>query len=176
MNRSIRNVPAAGLSCTLALLLFFPVAMRAQNAPPPPAQNAPMMNAPMSAPSHPHRMNPKKQLRHLTRKLNLSPAEQQEILPILQDQDHQLQSLRKDQSFTRQVRRQQWYSIHVTTQQKIKAVLNDTQKKQFDAMLAKRRQRMQARRQQRMQQNGASPANGAQPAPPANNGSQPPVQ
>ena len=168
MTRLIRNVPAAGLLFMLALLLSFSVAMR--------AQNASMTSAPMSAPSRSHPMNPREQLRHLTRTLNLSPTEQQEILPILQDQDHQLQSLRKDHSFTRQVRRQQRHSINVTTQQKIKAALNDRQKKQFDAMLAKRRKRMQERRQQRMQQNGASPANGAQPTPPANNGSQPPAQ
>ena len=168
MTRLIRNVPAAGLLFMLALLLSFPVAMR--------AQNVSMTSAPMSAPSRPHPMNPEEQLRHLTRTLNLSPTEQQEILPILQDQDHQLQSLRKDQSFTRQVRRQQRHSINVTAQQKIKAVLNDAQKKQFDAMLAKRRERMQAHRQQRMQQNGASPANGAQPSPSASNGSQSPTQ
>ena len=168
MARFIRKVPAAGLLFMLALLPSFPVAMR--------AQNASMTSAPMSAPSRPHPMNPREQLRHLTRTLNLSPTEQQEILPILQDQDRQLQSLRKDQSFTRQVRRQQRHSINVTAQQKIKAVLNDTQKQQFDAMLAARRKRMREHWQQMQQQEGASPANGVQPSSPASNGSQSPAQ
>jgi hypothetical protein len=106
--------------------------------------------------------------------LGLDTAQQQAILPILQDRDHQMQSLFKDQTASRQVRRQQMRSIALTSQQKIKAVLNDTQKKQYDEMLANNRKRMQDRMQMRMQQNNMQPPAGAPQGPPANNGSQGP--
>ncbi len=162
MNRSIRStilraIPWASLSFALALSLLLSPGLRAQNAPPPSAQNVPMNDTPM----HPHPMNPHKQLEHLTKMLNLSPDQQKQILPILRERDWQMQKMmHKQKEF-------QW---------KVEAVLTDTQKQQFDAMLAARRKRMREHWQQMQQQEGASPANGAQPSSPANNGSQPPAQ
>ena len=172
MNRSIRSTilrttPWVRLSFALALFLLLSPGLRAQNAPPPSAQNvpmndAPMMNAPMmNAPMHPHPMNPHKQLEHLTKMLNLTPDQQKQILPILRERDWQMQKMmHKQKEF-------KW---------KLEAVLNDTQKQQFDAMLAARRKRMREHWQQMQQQEGASPMSGTQPTPPASNGSQPPAQ
>jgi hypothetical protein len=115
------------------------------------------------------RMDPERQLRHLTRVLNLSSAQQQAVLPILKDRARQMESLRKDQTFSRQARRQQMMSIQSTTQDRIKAVLNDTQKKQYDEMLSQQRKRMQERMQR---WNGPRPG-GPQGPPPGNNGQGP---
>ncbi len=167
MNRSvcsttIRTIPWGKLSLALALFLLLSPGLRAQNAPLPSAQNVPTNDAPMmGAPMHPHHMNPHKQLERLTKMLNLSPDQQKQILPILRERDWQMQKMmHKQKEF-------KW---------KMEAVLTDAQKQQFDAMLAARRKRMREHWQQMQQQEGASPANGAQPSSPASNGSQPPAQ
>jgi hypothetical protein len=115
-------------------------------------------------------MNPQAQLKRMTKQLNLTADQQQQILPILQDRDKQMSDLRQNSSVSPQDRHSQMRSIGDTTNQKIEAILNDTQKQQYEAMQAKQRQRMQERRQQ----NSGAPPDSSQPnAPPASGGQSP---
>ena len=181
MTRSIRSMffrslPGVSLSFALALLLFLPAGMRAQDAPPPPPQNTPAPPdqgaPPPSRHGHP---NPQRQLKHMTKMLNLSSDQQQQILPILQDKDQQMKALWSNSSLSPQQRHTQMRSINENSKQKLEAVLNDTQKQQYEDMLAKNRDRMQEHRQQ-MQQSVTPPPDtpdSASPVAPPNSGTQP---
>lgn len=117
-------------------------------------------------------MNPERQLKHMTKRLNLTSDQQQQILPILKDRDQQMHALMANSSLSPQDRHTQMQSIGENSKQKLEAVLNDQQKQQFEDMQARQRQRMQEHRQH-MQQNGPPPPDGAQPPPPPANGGQP---
>lgn len=99
------------------------------------------------------RMNPDAQLQHLTRALDLSADQQNQIKPILEDRQQKMQALFQDQSLSREDRHSKVQAIRSDSTAKIEAVLNDQQKQKFEAM----QERMQER------QHGGSEA----PAPPA---------
>lgn len=101
-----------------------------------------------------HRMDPDQQLRHLTRALELTPDQQSQIKPILEDRQQKAQALFQNQSLSREDRRSQMQSIRSDSNAKIEAVLNDQQKQKFEAM----QQRMQERMQQRQGGENAPPA------------------
>jgi hypothetical protein len=107
-------------------------------------------------------MNPDMQLKHLTKKLDLSSDQQSQIKPILDSQQQQMQQLWQDQSMSRQERRQKMMAIRQDSSQKIVAVLNDTQKQQYEAMQAQR-----GNHRMRGQQQGdqAPPQDSAPPQP-----------
>ena len=86
-----------------------------------------------------HNMNPNKQAKHLARELNLSKGQVQRIRPILVERKEQMESLRGDASLAPQDRREKMHAIQQDSKAKIEAVLNDTQKQQFEQMLANRR-------------------------------------
>ncbi|MFP5228428.1 MAG: hypothetical protein ACLGXA_12450 [Acidobacteriota bacterium] len=106
---------------------------------------------------HGHRMDPDRQLAHLTKTLNLSADQQNQIRPILVDRQQKMQALWQDQTLSRQDRRSKAMAIQQDTRTKLEAALNDQQKQQFEAMQA----RMQAHRQQRMGGPGAPPPDSA---------------
>lgn len=113
-----------------------------------------------SGPSHRgHRMNPDRQLAHLTKALDLTSDQQAQIKPILVDRQQQMRSLFQDQTLSRQDKRAKAQSIQQDTQTKLEAALNDTQKQKFEAMRAK----MQARREQRMGGQNQAPSATPQP-------------
>jgi len=127
--------------CTLALtsLLTLGLAGSAaiaqdQSAPPPPQQGG--------GPGH-RGMDPDAQLKHMTKALDLTSDQQAQIKPILQSQHDQMQSLREDQSLSREDRMAKMKSIHEDSQSKIEAVLNDTQKQKYEAMQQRMHSRMQ---------------------------------
>lgn len=123
------------LATLLTLGLAAGTAFAQDDAPPPPSQ---------SAPTHMHgrhRMNPRRELKHLTKKLDLSADQQSQIAPILESRQQQVQALRQDQSLSRQDRRQKMMDIQQDTNSKIESVLNDTQKQKYEAMQANMRQR-----------------------------------
>lgn len=115
-----------------------------------PAQAAPAQAAPAQDMS-PQPMRPApnaaKQARHLARTLGLSRDQVAQIRPILAGRIQQMQALRADPSLNPQDRRQRARAIQQDSRAKIEAVLNDTQKQQFEQMLAQRRNR----------RNGATP-------------------
>jgi hypothetical protein len=113
-------------------------------------------------PGHNHRgdrMNPDRQLAHLSKTLDLTSDQQAQIKPILQDRQQKMQALWQDQSLSRQDKRAKAQAIQQDSQTKLEAALNDQQKQKFEEMRAK----MQARRQQRM--GGQNQAPNATPQP-----------
>ena len=114
-------------------------AMVAQDAPPPP-------------PPHGHgEMGPRgaemqhKQLEHLTKELNLSTDQVSQIQAIQDDGRKQMMALRDDSSTQGPDRRAKMMAMRETEQSKIKAVLNDSQKVKFDAMMEKMKERREHR-------------------------------
>ncbi|MGA7524929.1 MAG: hypothetical protein WBW84_20940 [Acidobacteriaceae bacterium] len=106
-----------------------------------------------------NRMNPDRQLAHLTKTLDLTADQQAQIKPILLARQQQMQALWQDQSLSRQDRRAKAQAIQQDTQTQLEAALNDQQKQKYEEMRAK----MQARRQQRM--GGQNQAPDATPQP-----------
>lgn len=119
----------------------------AQAAPPPPGPAQPM------AGPH-HRMNPNRQMKHLTRMLNLSDSQQAQIRPIVDDHDKQMRQLWDDTSLTPQDRRAKMRDINQDYRAKVESVLNDQQKQQFEQMLQER---------QEHRRGGPPPADAQQP-------------
>lgn len=87
-------------------------------------------------------MSPDEQLNHLTKALNLSSDQQAQIKPILENAHQQAMQLHQDQSLAQQDRFTKMQALHQDTNNKIEAVLNDTQKQKFEEMQAKRQEHM----------------------------------
>ena len=104
---------------------------------------APGSNQAPAAPSQQgnfHRnFDPAQQAVHLGQRLGLSDAQVTQIKPILTDRFEQMQNLRADTSLSEQDRHAKARAIMQDSNNKIEAVLNDTQKQQFEQMLAQRR-------------------------------------
>lgn len=130
---------------TIATLLGAVLSMgmlMAQAQQPAPDQQAPPPDAsqPMPPPP-PHRhMNPKRQMRHLTRVLNLSPEQQAQIRPIVEDHDKALRQVWNDTSLTPQDRRARMRDANQEFRSRMEAVLSDQQKQAFEAMLEGQRE------------------------------------
>lgn len=114
------------LGCALTLGVTA-AALAQDNAPPPPDQSQP-------GPGGPRRMDPDRQLEHLTRALSLTTDQQAQIKPLLVDRDQKMQALFQNQSISQQDRHTQMRSISDGTNNSIKAVLTDQQKQKFDEM------------------------------------------
>jgi hypothetical protein len=96
--------------------------------------------APASAPAA-HRFDPDQQVRRLTKRLNLTAEQQNQLLPILTERQRQMAALRNDSSLSAQDRRAKARALREDSDSKIKAVLNDSQKQQYEQMRQHRRQR-----------------------------------
>jgi periplasmic protein CpxP/Spy len=112
---------------TLALSSFFGLALLAA----PQENSAPTPQNDNAHAAH-HQSDPARQLQALTKKLNLTADQQNQILPILKDRDQQLASLRNDTSLSKEDRRSKLRSLREDSQAKIKNVLTDDQKKTYD--------------------------------------------
>lgn len=88
-----------------------------------------------------HPFDPNQQLRRLTKRLNLTVEQQNQLLPILTDRQQQIAALRSDSSLSTQDRRAKARALRGESDSKIKAVLNDSQKQQYQQMRQHRRQR-----------------------------------
>jgi Spy/CpxP family protein refolding chaperone len=93
-------------------------------------------------------MDPDRMLAQMTKRYKLSADQQSQIKPILADQQQQMQALRGDSTMSREDKMTKIQSMRSDTNSKIEAVLNDDQKKQFEADQQRREQRMQERMQQ----------------------------
>jgi periplasmic protein CpxP/Spy len=108
-----------------------------QQATQPQAQQA---NQPQADQARPHHApNPDKQAKHLGKELGLSRDQVAQIKPVLEDRVQQMQALRADTSLSPQDRHAKAHGIVEDSKNKIEAVLNDTQKQQFEQMLQQRR-------------------------------------
>jgi hypothetical protein len=102
------------------------------------------------------RMDPNKQLEHLTQALDLTADQQTQIKPVLMDRQQKLQALFQNESLSQDDRRTQARSVVEASNTKIESVLNDQQKQKFAAM------------QQRMRRGPGGPPPGEAPPPPQN--------
>ena len=83
--------------------------------------------------------NPDRMAKHLGKKLNLSNDQVAQIKPLLEDRAQQMQTLRGDTTLSQQDRHSKARQIMQDSNTKIEAVLNDTQKQQFEQMMQERR-------------------------------------
>lgn len=95
--------------------------------------------------------SPDQRLARMTKKYNLTADQQSQIKPILEDEQKQMQAMHSDTSMAPKDRQEKWKSMRDTDSQKIEAVLNDNQKKMFEADQQKMEQKMSMRHQQGMQ-------------------------
>ena len=103
-------------------------------------------------------MDPDEQLARMTTRYSLTTEQQGQVKPILVSQQHQIKELREDTALSREDRTAKMQTIRSDSDAKIKAVLNDDQKKQFE----QDQLRMQ-RRMQQQQGQGADPRGGTRP-------------
>ncbi len=89
------------------------------------------------------RMNPEEQLQRLAKDLNLTDDQKGQIKPILEERHDKMQKLFSDESLSQGDRRSKMREIFEASNKKIRDVLNDDQKKKFDEMQARRRERME---------------------------------
>jgi Spy/CpxP family protein refolding chaperone len=82
------------------------------------------------------------QVKRMTKKLNLNEDQQSKVRGILNDQRSQMERLRSDNSLSRDDRSSKMRELHENSSGQIRAALNDDQRKRFDEMLEKRRERM----------------------------------
>ncbi len=135
----------------LGVALCVPAAMLAQDtAPAPPAQGmAGQQSNPGAQPMGPMRRrrppSPQRQLHHLTKMLNLTADQQQQMLPILRDQRKQMDAIHNNDALNRQERRQQMRAAMMDTHAKLEALMTETQKQQFEQAMQQRRDRMRNR-------------------------------
>ena len=113
---------------------FAATAIAQDNATPAPTQ-APEQGTAQGQPGRgPMRMDPDKQLEHMTRALGLSTDQQNQIKPLLVERQQKMEELMQSQSTAHRDRHSKMQSIRQDTQSKIEAVLNDQQKQKFEAM------------------------------------------
>ena len=99
--------------------------------------------------ARPHRApNPDRMANHLGKKLGLSSDQVNQIKPVLEDRTQKMQALQADTTLSQQDRRAKAHEITQDSNTKIEAVLNDTQKQQFEQMLQERRAHRKAEKPQ----------------------------
>jgi periplasmic protein CpxP/Spy len=113
------------------------------------AQPAPVVNSmpadqTSSAPTH-RPPDPQRQTRRMAKKLGLTADQQAKIEPIFADRDQQVATLRANTTLAPKDRKVQIHSVVRDSDNKITALLSDTQKQQYEQLKQDRR----AKRQQR---------------------------
>jgi periplasmic protein CpxP/Spy len=101
-----------------------------------------------------HHADPVQQAKHLAKKLNLTADQENQIEPILANRQQQFEAIRSDSSLSRKDRFAKMRTVRQDTDAKIKAVLTDDQKQQYDQMLQQMHQREMQRRQEHQQGTG----------------------
>jgi Spy/CpxP family protein refolding chaperone len=130
----------------LRLALGSAIALGSVMAAPLPQQDAP----PPASGDHArgHQMDPKTQLEHMTKALNLTADQQNQILPILTDHQQQMVALRNDDSVAQQDRWEKMKAIREDMRTKVSAILTPDQKKKFEQMEQRQRDRRAEQRNQ----------------------------
>lgn len=100
-------------------------------------------------------MDPNRQIKMLTKRLNLTEQQQGQILPILTDRQQQAENIRNDSSLSPKDRHEKMKSVREESETKLKAVLTDSQKQTYDQMQQQMRARM---RQHHDNEQGSAPA------------------
>jgi periplasmic protein CpxP/Spy len=79
--------------------------------------------------------DPQHQVQMLTKKLNLTADQQQQLLPILTARNQQIQSIRNDNSLSRKDRHEKMLAVREDSQNKIKALLTQDQQQTYEQMV-----------------------------------------
>jgi periplasmic protein CpxP/Spy len=74
-------------------------------------------------------------VKELSTKLDLTADQQAKVKAILQENHQQMQAMMKDQSMSKEDKHAKMQSMHDSVHAKVREVLNDDQKKKFDAMV-----------------------------------------
>jgi periplasmic protein CpxP/Spy len=82
------------------------------------------------------------QVQHMTQKLSLTSDQQSQVKSILENERQQMEALHNDTSTADQDKRQKFQTMRQENSSKIRDVLNDDQKKKYDAMVKERGQGM----------------------------------
>jgi len=109
-------------------------ALLAQDQSAPPAASAP---TPAQRPAHVP--NPHHQAKKMAKALALTPDQVSKIEPILADRDQQVQSLRSDTTLAPNDRKAKMHGIRQESDTQIEAILNDTQKQQYEQIKQSRK-------------------------------------
>lgn len=102
--------------------------------------------------------NPARQAKALARRLALSPEQESAIEPVLAGRQQKIAEARSNPALSPRARKAAVRTAQRESEQKINAILTDTQKQQYEQWKQERR----ANRQMRRQQAGVSPAPGNQ--------------
>jgi len=97
--------------------------------------------------------DPQQQMARLSRKLQLTPAQEAKIGPILQSRQQQMQQLRADTSMAPSDRRTKMREIMQDSNTQLQSVLTDSQKQQYQQMM---QQSMQHRQDKQGSSSGSS--------------------
>ncbi len=91
-----------------------------------------------------HRQMPSvdEQLKHLTKRLDLSDDQQAKVKAVLEDQHTKMEALHNDSSIAREDKFGKMREIHENSSAQIKAVLNEDQQKKFDKMQQEQHEHM----------------------------------
>jgi Spy/CpxP family protein refolding chaperone len=138
------------VSLTLSTLFGLGVAMAAPQAP---DQAAPAQNGQYAGRQMP---DPNRQLQRLTKRLNLTADQQNQILPILTDRQQQMQSILADNSLAPKDRHAKMRAVREDSDAKVRAILTDSQKQTYDQMQQQMRERARQHRQDAQNPGSAS--------------------
>ncbi len=105
------------------------------------------------------------QIKHLSKKLNLTDDQQAKLKPILEDQRKQMEAIHSDSSLSREDRFSKMQALRQSSDAQIKGVLNEEQQKNFDKMRAEQQERMKQWRKGGDNNSPAPPAGGAPDSP-----------
>jgi Spy/CpxP family protein refolding chaperone len=108
-------------------------------------QDSTPTNAPAQQQGGHKHMSPEEQVAHMAKRYSLTSDQQAQITPILVNQRQQMQALRQDSTLSREDKIAKMQSIHADSNNKIQALLNDTQKQKFAQDQQRRQERMQQR-------------------------------
>jgi protein CpxP len=142
----------------LAGLIYAAPAVVAQNRGASDAQS-PAAAAPSEGGLGHARFDPQKRSQMLGKKLNLSADQQSKVQDILQSELSDMQKVHSDASLAQPDRHAKMMEIHKSADDQIRTLLNPDQQKKWDAMQARREERMERRHE-----HGQPPAN-TPPAP-----------
>ncbi len=112
------------LGACLALAGNLVTAQSSDSAPPPPPGRG-MGHGPM---------DPAAMAAHMAKRLSLSSEQESQVAALLTTQQAEHKSLEQNQTITHQQFMAQSKALHEQTESKIEALLNDTQKAQFEQM------------------------------------------
>ena len=93
---------------------------------------SPPVSAQSPAPRPAHVPNPRHQAKKMAKELGLTPDQVSKIEPILADRDQQVQGLRSDTTLALSDRKAKMHGIRQDSDSRIEAILNDTQKQQYE--------------------------------------------